>query len=157
VLDSAKGEIYVSEDGGKSFERTITGLPALGDIDRISARIVPVPGVEGDVWVTSTKDIQRSTDWGRTFSPLGTVEESLGLGFGKGRPGSRYPSAFLVGKVKGVYGFFRSDDIGATWVRINDDDHQYGWVSVITGDPRVHGRVYVGTGGRGILYGELGK
>ena len=157
VLDSAKGEIYVSEDGGTSFELTTKGLPALADIDRISARIVPVPGVEGDVWVSTTKDIQRSTDWGRTFSPLGTVEESLGLGFGKGPPGRAYPSAFLVGKVKGVYGFFRSDDAGATWVRINDDDHQYGWVSVITGDPRIHGRVYLGSGGRGILYGDPGK
>jgi photosystem II stability/assembly factor-like uncharacterized protein len=63
----------------------------------------------------------------------------------------------LVGKVKGVYGFFRSDDAGATWVRINDDQHQYGWVSVITGDARVHGRVYIGSGGRGILYGDPAK
>lgn len=157
VLDSAKGEIYVSENGGTSFELTTKGLPALADIDRISARIVPVPGVEGDVWVSTSKDIQRSTDWGRTFAPLGTVEESLGLGFGKGPPNGSYPSAFLVGKVKGVYGFFRSDDAGATWVRINDDAHQYGWVSVITGDPRVHGRVYVGSGGRGILYGVPAK
>ena len=154
VLDSAKGEIYVSEDGGKSFELTTKGLPALADIDRISARIVPVPGVEGDVWVSTTKDIQRSTDWGRTFAVLGTVEESLGLGFGKGPANGSYPSAYLVGKVKGVYGFFRSDDAGATWVRINDDAHQYGWVSVVTGDPRVHGRVYVGSGGRGILSGK---
>ncbi len=157
VLDSAKGEIYVSEDGGMSFELTTKGLPALADIDRISARIVPVPGIEGDVWVSTTKDLQRSTDWGRTFAALGTVEASLGIGFGKGPPGSSYPSAFLVGKVRGVYGFFRSDDAGATWVRINDDDHQYGWVSVITGDPRIHGRVYVGSGGRGILYGDPKK
>jgi xyloglucan-specific exo-beta-1,4-glucanase len=157
VLDSAKGEIYVSEDGGTSFELSMKGLPQLADIDRISARIVPVPGVEGDVWVSTTKDVQRSTDWGRTFAPLGSVDESVALGFGKGRPGSSYPSAYLVGKVKGVYGFFRSDDQGATWVRINDDAHQYGWVSVITGDPRVHGRVYVGSGGRGILYGDPQK
>ena len=157
LFDSAKGEIYVSEDGGTSFELTKKGLPTLADIDRISARIVPVPGVEGDVWVSTTKDIERSTDWGRTFEPLGSVDESLGIGFGKGPPGGSYPSAFLVGKVKGVYGFFRSDDAGATWVRINDDDHQFGWVSVITGDPRLHGRVYVGSGGRGILYGDPGK
>ncbi|HEX6765802.1 MAG TPA: hypothetical protein VF103_10005, partial [Polyangiaceae bacterium] len=154
VLDSAKGDIYVSENGGASFEATHHGLPALADIDRISARIVPVPGVEGDVWVSTTKDVVRSTDWGRTFAPLGTVDESLALGFGKGPPGSSYPSAYLVGKVHGVYGFYRSDDAGATWVRINDDEHQYGWVSVITGDPRIFGRVYVGTGGRGIIVGD---
>ena len=27
--------------------------------------------------------------------------------------------------------------------------------SRLTGDPRVHGRVYFATGGRGIVYGEI--
>ena len=51
-------------------------------------------------------------------------------------------------------GFFRSDDAGSTWQRINDDRHQFGFTGQITGDPRTYGRVYVGTGGRGILYGD---
>lgn len=49
----------------------------------------------------------------------------------------------------------RSDDAGAGWVRINDDAHQWGWPGeVITGDPRLHGRVHPGTNGRGIQYAE---
>jgi len=40
--------------------------------------------------------------------------------------------------------FFRSDDGGESFVRINDDQHQYGGSHVITGDPRVYGRVYLG-------------
>ena len=51
----------------------------------------------------------------------------------------------------------RSDDKGATWVRINDDQHQWGFCTVIIGDPRVPGRVYIGTGGRGIIMGEPKK
>ena len=43
---------------------------------------------------------------------------------------------------------------GATWVLINDDQHRYGWISMIIGDPRTYGRVYLGTGGRGIIYGD---
>ena len=54
-------------------------------------------------------------------------------------------------------GFFRSDDAGAKWVRINDDQHQWGFCTIIEGDPRVSGRVYIGTGGRGIIVGEPKK
>jgi hypothetical protein len=57
--------------------------------------------------------------------------------------------------VSGVYGIFRSDGMGASWVRINDDAHQFGMLGTISGDSRIYGRVYVGTQGRGIVYGDL--
>jgi hypothetical protein len=49
-----------------------------------------------------------------------------------------------------VRGIFRSVDAGQTWVRINDDQHQWGRAgdTAITGDPRIFGRVYIGTNGR---------
>lgn len=53
-----------------------------------------------------------------------------------------------------VIGLFRSDDGGATWTAISDEEHQFGGSNVISGDPRRHGRVYLGTGGRGIIYGD---
>lgn len=48
-------------------------------------------------------------------------------------------------------------DAGQTWVRIDDDQHQYGSADVpmIIGDPRIYGRVYVTTGGRGVIYGDI--
>ncbi|HEV8246537.1 MAG TPA: xyloglucanase, partial [Polyangiaceae bacterium] len=103
------------------------------------------------------KDLYRSRDSGRSFNALGTVEESHALGFGRARTGQSYPSLYLIGKVNGVAGFFRSDDVGKTWVRINDDKHQFGFAGIISGDPRLFGRVYVGTGGRGVLYGDPAK
>jgi hypothetical protein len=63
----------------------------------------------------------------------------------------------MSGTVEGVTGFYRSDDAGGSFVRINDDDHQYGGATVIIGDPRVYGRVYLAPGDRGIVYGEPKK
>ena len=60
----------------------------------------------------------------------------------------------VIGKVEGVYGFYRSDDEAATWMRINDDAHQFASINAITGDPRVYGRVYLGSASRGVIFGE---
>ncbi|TXS20348.1 1,4-beta-glucanase, partial [Streptomyces sp. wa22] len=83
------------------------------------------------------------------------------LGFGKAAPRkgrAGYPAVFQTGRVSSTYdgvAVLRSDDAGATWVRIDDDAHRWGWTGeVITGDPRVHGRVYLGTNGRGIQYAD---
>ena len=52
-------------------------------------------------------------------------------------------------EVGGTKGVFRSTDEGSHWVRVSDDDHQYGIVNVVEGDPREFGRVYLGPNGRG--------
>ena len=69
-------------------------------------------------------------------------------------PGEDCPALYLIGVVDGVRGIFRSDDTAKTWVRINDDQHQWGLLLHITGDPKQYGRVYVGTHGRGTVYGD---
>ena len=59
--------------------------------------------------------------------------------------------------MKGVSGVFRSIDGGSSWLRITDDQHQFGGsaISVVEGDPDVYGRVYLGGYGRGVVYGDL--
>ena len=71
------------------------------------------------------------------FQRVGSVDAASHLGFGAPRPGVRYPTLFLNGKVGGAEGIFRSDDVGATWVRLDDASHRYATSNVITGDPRV--------------------
>jgi len=100
------------------------------------------------------KELDHSTDSGKSYEAIPSVGEAYALGFGKPAEGKTYPALYLIGKIDGVTGYFRSDDKGETWVRINDDMHQWGFCTVIIGDPRVSGRVYIGTGGRGIIYGE---
>jgi len=154
VLDAKGGQAFTSVDGGAHFTASPTGLPALADYQYGSASAAATPGIEGDVWLTNFKELNHSTDSGKTYESIPSVSEAYALGFGKPADGKKYPALYLIGKIDNVVGFFRSDDVGATWLRVNDDQHQYGFCSVITGDPRVYGRVYVGTGGRGIVYGE---
>jgi hypothetical protein len=55
--------------------------------------------------------------------------------------------------VSGVTGLFRSTDQGATWLRLNDDEHEFGGASFLVGDMNVAGRVYMSAGGgRGVIY-----
>jgi photosystem II stability/assembly factor-like uncharacterized protein len=154
VYDAFAGNGYTSEDGGATFALTSGALSALPEYNLPVASIQTVPGRDGDVWVTGGKELFHSTDSGHTYASVGNVEESYGVGFGHPAPGQDYPAVYLSGKLGGVTGFFRSDDGGATFARINDDAHQYGGSNLIIGDPRVFGRVFIAPGGRGILYGE---
>jgi hypothetical protein len=153
----AGGRFHVSRDGGATFTATAaTGLPATGQV-----RFKAVPGRAGDVWLAggatgAAYGLWHSTDRGATFARVAGVDEADTIGFGRAAPGQTYPALYTSAKIAGVRGIFRSDTAGATWVRINDDAHLWGWTgSTITGDPRVYGRVYVGTNGRGILYGDI--
>ncbi|MBB4960827.1 cellulose binding domain-containing protein [Micromonospora polyrhachis] len=147
------GRFYVSTDGGASFTATAaTGLPTDG-------RFTALPGTAGDIWLTGAEaasgGIWRSTDAGASFTKLTTITGAVSVGFGRAAPGRTHPAVFTMGTVDGRTGVYRSDDTGVTWVRINDDQHQYGNAGeAITGDPRIYGRVYLGTNGRGILYGD---
>jgi xyloglucan-specific exo-beta-1,4-glucanase len=154
AYDALTGRAYVSQDGGASFEFTTGVLTTLPEYQLMVASIQAVPGLEGHVWATGGKELFFSTDSGQTFSEVPGVEEAYAVGFGLAAPGKSYPVVYLSGKVSGTAGFFRSDDQGASFARINDDAHQYGGSNVIIGDPRVHGRVYIAPGGRGILYGD---
>ncbi|MCX5230269.1 RICIN domain-containing protein [Streptomyces sp. NBC_00233] len=144
------GTLHASTDGGAIFTARATNLPA--------GRLTAVPGVAGDLWIAGGgQGLLHSTDGGRTFTTLAKVRSASALGFGKAAPGASYQALYLIGTVKDVTGVFRSTDQGATWLRVNDDAHQWGaigGVGVVTGDPDTYGRVYVGTNGRGLQYGD---
>lgn len=146
----AGGTLHASTDGGATFTARATGLPA--------GRLTAVPGIAGDLWIAGgDKGVLHSTDGGRTFTTLTTVRSASALGFGKAAPGASYQALYLIGTVKDVTGVFRSTDKGATWIRVNDDAHQWGSIGgsgVVTGDPDTYGRVYIGTNGRGLQYGD---
>ena len=162
AFDSDTGRLYASTNGVVSFVAGAAELPKAADFTGgfggsggADGVLYATPGCEGDLWLAfRSGGLYHSTNGGSAFTKLSAVNEAYSLGFGKAAPGRDWPALYLAGKVGKVQALFRSDDNGATWLRINDDQHQYGWVSHVTGDPRIYGRVYFATGGRGIIYGD---
>ncbi|MFI6251270.1 1,4-beta-glucanase [Streptomyces sp. NPDC051016] len=152
AYDSDTGTLQASTDSGRTFTVRATGLPA-GDSQ---FQLVAAPGRSGDLWLSvKWNGLYRSVDGGAGFTKVGSCWAAYTLGFGKAAPGADYPAIYLVGSTEAVTAVHRSDDEAATWTRINDDRHQWGWTGqAVTGDPRVYGRVYLATNGRGIQYGD---
>jgi photosystem II stability/assembly factor-like uncharacterized protein len=156
------GQLFVSHDGAATFTaqplRLPDGLPRhggdRGDDRGGQDRLYATPGKAGDLWLAAFGGLYHSTDSGAAFARLPGVSEIHAFGFGKAAPGAASPALYLVGVVESVRGVFRSDDAARTWVRINDDQHQWGLVLHVSGDPKLYGRVYVGTHGRGTLCGD---
>ena len=158
------GKFWYSTNGGVSFTAsTATGLPST------SAHIESVIGREGDVWFTGGTQISggstscdvcglwHTTDGGLTVTKISNVSFGAAVGLGKAAPnGSGYPAVFLYGRAEGgILTAYRSDDMAASWVRITDDAHNFATIQAITGDPTIYGRVYLGTNGLGIIYGDI--
>jgi hypothetical protein len=152
-LDAMNGTVYRSQDKGVSFKGTGASLPTRGEWELATSSIVAVPGHEGHLWITTGNGLHRSTDSAQSFTSIAGIQEAYAIGFGKPVANAKYPAIYLLGKIAGKKAIYRSDDEASTFSRIDDDDHQFAGASHITGDPRVEGRVYLGTGGRGILYG----
>jgi hypothetical protein len=112
--------------------------------------------MEGEVWVAAGSNLYHSKSSGASAARVTTVTSVTSVGFGKAAPTASYPAVYIIGTVGGVIGVFRSNDQGATWVRVNDDQHQYGQMDNVAGDEDHYGRVFVTTQGRGIPYGEPG-
>jgi photosystem II stability/assembly factor-like uncharacterized protein len=114
-----------------------------------------VPDKEGELWLVSDGNLLHSIDGGKTFSSVSTDLKVDYLGFGRSPAGRDEPALFAIGTRQAARAVWRSDDSGISWIRVNDEQHEWGRrFRCITGDPRIFGRVYIGTDGRGILYGE---
>ncbi|MBQ5332151.1 MAG: hypothetical protein J6K92_02665 [Oscillospiraceae bacterium] len=143
--------VYVSVDGGKTFKRKYdTMMPY--------KRLAVAPGIEGTFYVPGgAGGLIVSNDYGESFSLIDGVKtcDAVGLGAPKkeGDPYVIYISGTL--KDNDVKGFYMTEDNGASWVRVNDDLHQFGGIGngeFISGDMNVYGRCYIATVGLGIAY-----
>lgn len=149
VMDPTNGSMHMSIDGGKTFTVLVQSASAWG------GEIRAVPQHARALWVPMPNGLFYSPDENTTFKAVRGITEAYAVGLGKAAPGHTEPAVFLAGKFKKTVGIFRSDDSGETWVRIDDDQHRFGWLNAIIGDPRIYGRIYLATGGRGVIAGDI--
>jgi hypothetical protein len=110
----------------------------------------------GDLWLPlGSNGLYHSTDGGVTWTQI-NVAYANSVAVGAPSPWTHRNAVFLYGQTSSsaAMAIYRSDDDGQSWIRINDDRHQYGGPTLIQADTRVFGRVYLGMNGRGIVYGD---
>lgn len=161
-----KGGFFISKDKGKTFyeRKAPEGFPCV-DLSGIDSKqdyeIRVESGKEGVIWIALdenglwkiTYDKGADSFIGSRVSREGDFTKRIGLG--KEAPNSSHKTLFTSGTIQGEYGFYKSINGGLDWIRINDDNHQYGDIRSISGDPRVYGRIYVATGTRGLVFGNM--
>jgi hypothetical protein len=112
--------------------------------------------MEGEIWVGLEKQgLFRSSDSGNSFSKIKDVERALLFDFGKPLKNMANPVLYLYGTIKGKSGVFRSLDFGKKWQDITPKN-EVGigcGPSIMEASKQHPGLVFIGTGGRGIIYG----
>ena len=152
VYGSCNGTVYVSSDGGKSFKRKY-------DTSSQYKRLAIAPGIEGTFYVPGGgSGLIISTDHGENFSLVPGLKFCDAVGLGKPKNEGDPYVIYVSGTPKeegAVKGFYMSENNGESWIRVNDDLHQFGGIGngeFIAGDMNVYGRCYIATVGLGIAY-----
>jgi oligoxyloglucan reducing-end-specific cellobiohydrolase len=166
AFQSSTGNFYSTyKSDGTEDGHTWTVMNGASNLPHSSAGlIVPVYNIAGDIWLTQSTALYRSTDFGATWTKVNASGNAAKLtnlttvAVGAPKTAAAYPSIFVYGTYNGIQGIFRSDTKGSSWIRISDDLHNYGGpdsAPTFVGDPRVYGRIYMGMNGRGIIYGDI--
>jgi photosystem II stability/assembly factor-like uncharacterized protein len=151
---------FVSTNGGTEWTEAEFGPPCSVDSAcHVYGQIHADPFDAEKVWAAvGSNGLYRTDDAGRSaWEPIAGVDEVFTFGFGAPIGSSSEPAIFLYGRVGGDPdpALWRSHDAGATWQMIaREPFDSFANVNVVEGDLDVAGRVYVGFGGQGAVYGD---
>ena len=147
AYEAATGNFYLSRDNGQSFNN-VSRLPKA---DR-RHYILSLPGTEGTVFAgIGRTGLWYSTNYGKNFTRIPTVNGLETFSIGKEAPGSAYPTLYIYGDVGGVEGYYRSTDLGKKWQKISEiipDAKEPPWQ--LKADRKDFGVFYTVTGGNGV-------
>ncbi|MDR1674040.1 MAG: 1,4-beta-glucanase [Oscillospiraceae bacterium] len=155
TFEDAHYSLFVSTDYGVTFKEIPVGMYDEQDAaNRIAyleeGKIVLGAGKNGMYVYDVKNDSLQETD----------VFYCKSVGYGAPEKAGDMNTLYMWGMPKetDAEGIYRSQDAGKTWVRINDDSHQFGGTgngNFIVGDMNTFGQVYMSTVGMGIIYGRL--
>lgn len=150
VYACGKGAVFVSSDGGRTFERNSSISPSF-------KRLCPDPKNEGTFYIPNGAGLMVSKDYGKTAELVPNVKYCEAVGLGKAKNDGDPLVIYIWGTPTDAEkpGIYMSEDGGAVWTRVNDDLHEFGGPGngvFISGDMNVYGRCYMSTVGLGIAY-----
>lgn len=162
-------EFYISKDGGRNFMQR--ALPV--DFPDVNFALIDCAnrtevrgesGKQGVFYMALKENGLWKLHYDKEKDDMDVIKLSVPgdifyrVGLGVIRPDGDYfkedKAIYAAAVIGGEYGFYRSADDGQSYVRLNGADQMYGEINSIEGDSRVYGRFYLGTGSRGVLYGE---
>lgn len=157
LLDYRNDVLYQTDDGGRTWYQRASINVAGGDWDNQAVKAHPTNA--GEVWLSSEPNgLYRLRAGETSFTRINSASTVVSFGFGAPPPGSSTPSLYMFGQVgASPYAVFQSIDLGGSWTEISDStDLSFGKSpKLLTGDAQVYGRLYIGTGGAGIYYGQF--
>jgi hypothetical protein len=161
AYNDSKG-LYRTTDGGSNW--TLIKSGQISQCSGFNAKIKTVPGKSGHLFFTAgsckpgNTPFSRSIDGGISWRAIPGILDVYDFGFGKEAASGAYPTVFIAGWVKRVWGVWRSDDDCATWTRIGDFPlNSLDAIKAVEGDPNIYGRVYLGFQGSGYAYGDISR
>jgi photosystem II stability/assembly factor-like uncharacterized protein len=178
VVSGDYGGVWKSTDGGATWDKitSIANGPEPTAQLGTAALLLPVPGKDGHLWfspgfISGTHPLDytgaRSVDGGLTWVELTGMQEiqAMGIGAAWGVGPNTYPAIYVAGYVQNssTPGIFRcvnatDDPLTETleWERLSSnpagsvDD-----IKCIAADPDTFGRIWMGTGATGYIFGTV--
>ena len=148
-MSNADKTLYKSEDYGVTY-KAITTMDSAGKIETM-------PGTKYLFAINGGKLMYSSTQ-GDLFKYLeGDFDKVVDFAFGKEEKAGDPMTIYVVATKGGVYGIYRSQDMGKNWTKIYDESttvhHKIPIIGMMAADRQQFGIIYVGGSGRGIFYG----
>ena len=149
---TGSGTLYRSTDGGATWSAITSGTGA-----GVGYKVLAAPAMAGQFWFLDQNwNVGAHFKYwtGSSLVNVPNISGAVDFAFGKSAPGCTNPIVY-VRKSNGTYWYSEDATGGSTFTwKAFDAPAVFCQPTVMEGDLQQYGRLYVGTGGRGILYAD---